>query len=388
MLKKTASLLLFFVFSLGFCQVLELSKFAQISIITSGPGNELYEKFGHTAIRVNDPILKFDEIYNYGIINFSDPNFYIKFAKGYMNYKLDRYPFYYALKSTNEDQRWMKEQILTLTNEQKQELFAFLEKNALPENANYLYDPFLNNCATKPRDIIKKILNSNFLYSEDFITKSKSFRQLMNEKIYWNTWGNFGINLALGSKLDAICTPEEYMYLPDYLFYSLEKSKIETNKNLISETKTLLDYKEIPQSSDAISPFLISFVLFVVGFIITGLNFKNNKRSLWLDFILFLFTGTLGVLLIFLWFFTNHSMTANNLNVLWAFFPNIIVAFFIVKKKPKKWIKKYIIFILILLILIPFVWISRIQQFHMSLLPFLFLLFVRYYFLHLYFKKL
>ena len=60
----------------------KLSVYSEISIITVGPGNVLFEAFGHSAIRVKDPVLRMDAVYNYGLFDFNQPNFYLNFIKG------------------------------------------------------------------------------------------------------------------------------------------------------------------------------------------------------------------------------------------------------------------------------------------------------------------
>lgn len=363
---------------------LELSKFSQISIITSGPGEALYEKFGHTAIRVKDPVLQLDLLYNYGIFDFDDPNFYVNFTKGYMKYKLARYPFHLSLKSAQQDKRWVKEQILNLTQLQKNKFFQFLETNVLPENASYFYDPFFNNCATKPRDIIQKVTGEHLVFKETFITKKQSLRQLMNKEINPNTWGSLGINIALGSKLDKTATPSEYLYLPDYVFEALKVSRIikdEKEEDVVQKTNILLDFKEKESKSDALSPFLILLLFSLLGLFVTYKDIKNSKRSKWLDVTLFFMTGALGLLIVFLWFFTNHSTAPNNFNFLWAFAPNIIIAFFLLKKEPPIWIHKYCLVLLFFLIAIPIVWLTKIQLYTYPMIPLLVLLGIRYWYL-------
>uniref|UniRef100_UPI0038B4C3E1 lipoprotein N-acyltransferase Lnb domain-containing protein n=1 Tax=Tenacibaculum crassostreae TaxID=502683 RepID=UPI0038B4C3E1 len=358
-----------------------LSKFSQISVITSGPGEALYEKFGHSAIRVKDPVLQLDLIYNYGIFDFDDPMFIINFTKGFMKYKLARYPFYLSLKSSQEDKRWVKEQILNLTQDQKNEFFSFLETNAQPENASYFYDPFFDNCATRPRDIIQKIVGDNLVFKDDFITEDLSIRQLMNKEINPNTWGSFGINIALGSKLDKIAAPKEYLYLPDYVFEALNTSKIIKNGNeedLVLKTNILLDFEEKKSKSDVFSPFLAMLLLLFLGLFITYRDFKNAKRTKWFDFILFFGTGILGLLIVFLWFFTNHSTAPNNFNFLWAFAPNIIAAFLLLKQNLPKWIYRYIQVLLVLLLLIPIIWIAKIQLYTYPMTPLFVLLGIRH----------
>ncbi|MEN8703114.1 MAG: DUF4105 domain-containing protein, partial [Polaribacter sp.] len=120
MKKKYLIYLLFlFVFNKTTAQV-NLSTYAEVSIITAGPGAELYEAFGHSAIRIKDPMLQLDLIYNYGMFDFSAPNFYSNFTKGKLIYKLGRYKFDYFLRSYNQNKRWVKQQVLNLTGEEKQ----------------------------------------------------------------------------------------------------------------------------------------------------------------------------------------------------------------------------------------------------------------------------
>lgn len=383
MLKKLFLAFSFFVFSFNYAQNVQLSTFSEIGIVTSGPGEALYEKFGHTAIRIKDPVLQLDVIYNYGFFDFNQPNFYLNFVKGFMKYKLVKYPFHYSLQSAKDDKRWMKQQVLNLTVEQRNNFFSFLEQNASPQNASYLYDPFFNNCATKPRDIIKTILGNKLIFSNDF-TSDKSLRQLMDTEISQNTWGSLGINIALGSVLDKKASPEEYLYLPDYVFKALEASKTNDNgktKNLIKKSEVLLDFDEKLPKSDAFSPFLFFLMLFLLVTFVTYKNIKEKKRSKLLDFLLFFSTGLVGILIIFLWFFTNHSTAPNNYNFLWGFAPNFVVAFFFLKNTTSKWIAKYSKLVLILLGTIPIIWISKIQLFNWTLIPFFATLVVRYWFL-------
>ncbi len=384
MLKKYF-ILLFLVSQISFSQNAQLSNYSQISIITSGPGDNLYEKFGHTAIRVKDPVLNLDLLYNYGIFDFNDPNFYVNFVRGYMKYKLARYPFYYALKSAQQDERWVKQQTLNLNQQQRNELFHFLERNAKPENASYFYDPFFDNCATRPRDIIKSILKNNLVFDEGFISNPKSIRALMNEKINPNSWGSFGINIALGNNLDKIATSEEYLYLPEYLFLAYDKSKINTQngeENLIKSTKTLLDFEHKKALADSPSPLFIFTILLVIVVAITINDFKKGKRTRILDFVLFFSTGLVGLLIVFLWFFTNHSTAPNNFNFLWGVAPNFIVSFFLFSKKHKTWINKYLVFLIVLLLLIPIIHITGIQKFTHPIIPLIVLLLFRYLFLY------
>ena len=346
-----------------------LSVYSEISVVTAGPGEELYEKFGHSAIRIKDPLLKLDLIYNYGIFDFNAPNFYSNFAQGKMYYLLARYDFKYFLASYKKDKRWLKQQILNLNQTEKQQFFTYLENNALEENATYLYDPFFDNCAS------------------DKIENNKTLRGLMNQEIYWNTWGNFGINLIAGTILDEKRNQLSYTYLPDYLYKTFKNGKIKSGKktiDLIKREDVLLNFDEHANSLNVFNPLAVfTFLLFIVAFI-TYRDLKNNKRTKYLDFVILFATGLIGLILTYLWFFSSHKTAPNNFNVLWAFLPNLFVAFLILRAKMKKWLQKYILTLLLFLIIIPFLWIFGIQRFPIAVIPLLVLLFIRYFFLYKY----
>ena len=260
-----------------------------------------------------------------------------------------------------------------------------MERNVLPKNATYLYDPFFDNCATKIIDNLITVFGNKVSFSSSHLTNKSTLRKLMNIEIHWNTWGSLGINLALGNKLDKTLNANQYNYLPDYVYLTIKNARIHGN-NLISKERILLDYKEKENAFSFTSPFFIFLLLSLIGLLITYRDYKNNLRSKSLDFIVFFFTGLIGILVIFLWFFTNHSTTPNNFNFLWAFAPNLIVSFFLLKSEIPKWLKKYNYFILILLITIPLVWLTGVQEFSFALIPLLILLVIRYYYL-LTFKK-
>lgn len=363
----------------------QLSVYAEVSIVTAGPGEELYEAFGHSAIRIKDPVLNLDLIYNYGMFDFNQPNFLLNFAKGNMIYSLARYDFKYFLASYRRDKRWVKQQVLNLTQQEKQAYFIFLEKNASPENRNYLYDPYFNNCATKLRDITKSILGSKLFFNDDNIEKELTFRELTNQEIPWNSWGTFGLNLIAGTKLDQKATSEEYMYLPDYLYSSFKNATVYIKnqpKKLIKREDILINVKEKQPKNSLFNPFLIFSLLALLGVYITYKDFKKNIRTKWLDFVLFFTTGFIGCALFFLWFFSTHSTAPNNFNLLWAFAPNLIIAFLLLNTiQQKEWIQKYLLLLIILLVLVPILWIIGVQSFPITVIPLLILLFARYYFL-------
>ena len=388
MIKKLYIFILLSLFSITHNNAqVNLSVYSEISIVTAGPGEALYEKFGHAAIRIKDPVLNLDLIYNYGVFDFNQPNFLLNFADGKMYYVLARYDFKYFISSYRKDKRWLKQQVLNLNKTEKQQLFLYLENNALIENATYPYDPFFNNCASKLKDITTAILKENVILNSKNIKDKSTLRELMNQEITWNTWGNFGINLITGRILDQERNQLEYTYLPDYLFKTIKHGKIKRDHNIINLVKredVLLDFNEISNNTKLFNPVAFFTLLLLIVSLITIKDIKKQKRTKWLDFIIFFFTGIVGLILTYFWFFSSHKTAPNNYNVLWAFLPNLIVAFIVTKAIAKKWLQKYLIIILICLTIIPILWILELQIFPITAIPILLLLGIRYLFLFKY----
>ncbi|MBU3025134.1 Lnb N-terminal periplasmic domain-containing protein [Zobellia galactanivorans] len=380
-LKKLLYILLFGFSVLGFAQAPELTPLSKISVVTCGPGSELYSTFGHSAIRIEDPSLGINAVYNYGTFDFTTPNFYMKFARGKLDYSLARQNFAYFLKEYEYENRWVKSQELQLTLAQRQSLFNFLETNFLPENRDYKYDFFYNNCATKIWDVLKEVYGDALVFDESYLNELYTHRQLIRQKVKINSWAGFGIDLALGSVIDDVATPKEHMFLPDYILKQLEVAQL-NGQSLTARPKVLLEAKDQDQgSSFLVSPELWLIVFLVVILVLTYFDFKNNTRRRWLDFILFFSTGLIGVLILFLWFFTDHSATAGNYNLLWAFPFNLFIAFVVALKKGPNWIAKYAVLLAGLILASGVFWMFGGQEFSPLLLAVWAALIARYLFL-------
>src|SRR5690606_41639795 len=152
-------------------QSFQLSEHAEISVITCGPyQGELYSAFDHSSFRVHDPQNGYDAAYNYGVFSFNQPNFYLNFARGYLYYQLGVYDYpsfeeYYVAAD-----RYVHEQVLNLTQAQKQKMFDYLQWNSLPQNRHYRYDYFYDNCATKMRDVVAHVLRADIRFDGSYIT--------------------------------------------------------------------------------------------------------------------------------------------------------------------------------------------------------------------------
>ena len=358
----------------------------QISVLTIGPGNNLNDAFGHSGIRLKTSYS--DIVYDFGRYNFEDPNFYLNFARGKLNYLQGKANYNNLVNFYKQQNRSIKEQTLNLSAEEKQNVYKFLETNYAKNQGAYLYDFFYDNCATKIRDVIENATNGNIDYQLPDNYEDKTFRTLIQDELHPNTWGSLGIDIALGAIIDRTATPREHMFLPKNIYTFFERATISNEKKLVSSSKTIFKSDTRFQKENfLLSPSVILSVLAVIIIFITYKDYKNQRRTKILDAILHLVLGLIGVSLTLLWFATDHTATAYNYNLLWAFPLSILMIFQACKSEPKKWFVGYIKFSVLMLCLLTVHWISGVQRFAPTLIPLLIALFLRYIFLLKFLKK-
>ncbi len=320
----------------------QLSSQARISVLTVSPGDELYTKFGHSAIRVFDPVRHIDLVFNYGTFDFNTPHFYLKFIKGRLNYMLSVQTFSGFKWSYGQENRWVDEQVLNLSQGQKQKVFEFLIWNSQPANRYYLYDFFFDNCATRVRDVFFNQLKDSLVFDNQRL--NLTFRQAFNRYMKGNPWVLFGENLVVGSIADRKMDAWHAMYLPDYLEFYFDKIKIKTGDGLkpfvLVKRRIIKADRPMPHFP-WYSPWVIFSVLALVLLYVEIVELKRGRRICWIDFVLFFILGLAGLVIVLLWFFTDHLAAKNNFNVLWAFPLHIVYAFYLLKRRLPAWVKVY-----------------------------------------------
>lgn len=220
-------------------QQITLSDNTEISVLTIGSGESLNDAFGHSAFRISDPAFGLDVTYGYGEYDFDSPNFYLKFAQGKLNYlisKIDFQRFYQGY--SYHLNRTIKEQVLNLSQTEKQKLYNYLVNNYKPENRGYLYEFFFDNCATKIKNVAQISVNNNIIFNEPSAFEAETFRKLIHNNVNLNSWGSLGIDLALGSVIDRKATAEEHMFLPENIHVFFENATV-NGKPLVKESRVL-----------------------------------------------------------------------------------------------------------------------------------------------------
>lgn len=360
-----------------------LSPQAEISVLTFGPGKtELYSAYGHSAIRVYDPVSGFDAAYNYGTFDFNQPNFYLNFTRGHLVYKLSvqdarRLSEYYQ----NND-RSITAQVLNFTPRQKQIVFDYLQNNAKPENANYDYDYFYDNCATRILYVFQQALGEEINFDDDFVDDpGLTVRELTDRySAIGFPWGKLGIDICLGMPMDKKLTNIQYTYIPEYVFKAFSVAQIENEgkwQPVVQATNYIYVAKDDKISGPLLTPKLVFWSFWLLIVIISAVAKIKNVSLRWFDLILFLLVGLLGLLLSLLWVATDHTAAAWNLNLLWAWPTHMVIAFWLVKKAKPRWLNWYLLFTAILGICLVILWLVVPQALNVALIPLVLILVTR-----------
>ncbi len=374
--------LLFFHATFAFQFPAKLSRHSQISLLTGTPGEALYSTFGHSAIRVHDETQNFDIVFNYGTFDFNTPNFYWKFMRGKLLYMLSVEEFEQFRLGFVYEGRGISEQIFNLNQEQKQAVYTALLKNYSPENRYYKYDFFYDNCATRIRDLFEDVLGESliFNYPSSWKVGRDSFRDLIDIYLVNHPWSDFGIDLCLGMPTDKIARPEDYMFLPDFLAEAFSQAVIsneDDQQKLVLKPNVLLEGGKRNYKRSSFIPMSMGWGLLLLVLVVSLIGFRTGKKYKVLDKLLFSICGLLGWLIVFLWFFTDHVATKDNLNILWNLplsFPLVLI---LLNNQATIWIKRYFGLVFVLLLLLLAFWPLNPQSFNHASIPIMLALMLR-----------
>ena len=324
----------------------QLSSKAEVVLVTVAPGKELHSAFGHTILWINDPTNGIDRAYSYGTFDFRTENFYLKFLMGTLPYTISvhsmRDEFNY---NAQYEKRGMIAQKLQLDSLQKNAIFQALEKNLLPENREYAYKFFYDNCSTRIRDMIERNAPGKYAWKQAPNLEGKSYREWMNNYLKPNSWVTLGMNLALGVPSNVKATASQSCYLPDNL-----ASATNLAKGLSANPVTLFDAEaSVEGPFDFTGPYVIlSLLSLFVGFF----SFKG-KFPYAADVALFSVIGVLAWFIFFLGTATNHEVMAWNPASLMLFPFNFPLVFWFVRN-PIKW--KFYLHMVTVFSIIGMVW--------------------------------
>ena len=340
----------------------------EISLLTCSPGDELYSAFGHTAIRVNDMV------FNYGMFNFNTEGFYIKFVSGQTDYELGVEMMDGFERQYERRNRSVIEQKLNLTNEEKAALFNALIENTRPENKTYRYNFVFDNCATRPRVKIEECLTGAIKY--DVKEESEAYRKLIEKYVGEDSWIKFGIDILIGAEADKTASFFDRLFLPDELMNAFATAKRDNGERLVSQTEEIVsqDKDEDDDEDNCVTPLAVAVIAMTI-ISIASLLFPRKLKAL--DFVLFLATGLLGVVITYLCFFSLHPLVGENYNLLWLNPLHLIIPLTIFIKKARKILMGTYALIALATAVAISGYIYLPQEFNIAFLPFMAIIVVR-----------
>ena len=357
-----------------------LSRNAQVSLLTSSPyEGEVFTLYGHTALRIQDNNQKIDYVFNYGIFSFSQPNFIYRFAKGETDYmlgvmKYEDYIVEYQMRGST-----VTEQVLNLLPEEKERIWAALLENYKPENREYRYNFFFDNCATRPASLIEKGVNGAIDYR--WTPEEKSFRNIINYCTRNHPWLTFGCDLALGSPTDRPITPHEMFFLPEYLKEGVASAVIVSDNGserpLVAESHILEAEPDDEIPTEWFSPLVCATLLLLITLLLTYWEWRKGQYFAWLDAFLFLLAGLGGCILFFLGFISEHPCTWPNWTLLWLHPLQLLVVplSFVKKLRKAGYYYHFINFAAAMLIIVGWNFIP--QHFNSAFIPLIITLGIR-----------
>jgi hypothetical protein len=186
----------------------------RVSVLTFGPGDLVFERFGHNALRITDLETGSDLAYNWGMFSFDQPNFLGRFLSGDTQYWVEAFPSQPLIDFYVRHDREAIEQVLNLTDAEKAELKAFVEANVREENKYYRYQYFLDNCSTRIRDALDRVMGGALERRFVPITTTWTYRDESIRLTSATYYSQLGIELALGPSADQPLTAWESMFVP------------------------------------------------------------------------------------------------------------------------------------------------------------------------------
>ena len=290
----------------------------RVGVITMAPGEEFWARFGHDAIVImpaDDPTRAIS--YNFGFFDMDEPGFFRNFIRGRMNYQLAALPTSEDLASYQAQGRGVAVQWLNLTPEQTRLLASALEKNALPENARYRYEYFTDNCTTRVRDALDKVLGGTLKAQLSGSSMGNTYRSESVRLAWPAKWMALGFDVGLGAYADRPLSRWDEAFIPMRLRDSLREVRLPDGRPLVASEAQLLPHRlsmppdEMPKVQT--KAFFLGAMLALAAL---GLGRKQPRLLAALALPFWLLAGIAGSVMLFIWLGTEHVAGYANQNIL------------------------------------------------------------------------
>ncbi len=375
-LLKFMSRLKYFIFCLfmgvAFSVQSQSTDSIRFSLLTCAPGTEIYSLFGHTAIRYENYTRRIDVVFNYGMFSFNTPNFIFRFVAGETDYQLGITPYSYFEAEYAMRGSSVYQQVLNLTQSEKERLLTILENNYLPENRIYRYNYFYDNCTTRARDKIEECIEGKVVYPDSL--SGKSYRSIVHEFTAGSPWDELGIDLCLGAEADKEINKRQQMFSPFYMKYYASNAYIVdaggTRRPLILDETKIVDVEpEEVQPGFILSPLMCGALFLALCVVMAWGQWKTQRIWWGWDIVLYGLQGLAGCIIAFLFFFSVHPTVGSNwLLILFNPIPLLYLPFMVYKAVKRK--KDYyhvgnMVYLTLFITILPFCG----QEFNLTVLP-------------------
>ena len=290
-----------------------------------GPGDQVWEKFGHNAIWIHDALNGTDIAYHWGLFDFADKDFVPRFIQGRMRYSMGAFDMAQTIEQYRQTNRTVWAQKLNLSAAQKLRLQEFVSWNIQPENRFYRYDYFRDNCSTRVRDALDRALGGVIEKATDSIPSSSTYRS-NTARLTQDDWPVFtGTMMGLGHPVDRAISAWEEMFLPVRMMKRFQTLRVSSPSGMIPlvQEETVLFQATRPPEAERVNRgiagyIVIALVILAVGAGLWLAGMKTGRLAGFLGFagVWSFIAGLGGVLLTGLWAFTDHLYSYRNENLL------------------------------------------------------------------------
>jgi hypothetical protein len=288
-----------------------------VSVLTCAPGAETYALFGHSALRITDPLRGFDRVYNYGTFDFATPHFYWRFMRGDLHYFLSVNSFAEFLTAYRQENRLVSEQVLALQPQETQRLYTYLETTLHSSARFYRYQFFADNCTTRLWRDIHACVETPLQVDSTYARPARSYRQLLAPYLAPAPWVNLGMNLGLGWPADRATTFRQQVFLPVALQQALQHTR-RAHRPFAGPAQPLFVAQALPFSPPSWwSPTHCVLGLGFLLLLVQGLPHRYDFLRRSIRFALLGSVGLVGCLLLGLMLFSWHTPVQLNYQLLW-----------------------------------------------------------------------
>lgn len=292
----------------------------EVSLLTYGPGDIYWERFGHDALEVRDTVSGEAIAFNYGVFDFDQDGFILNFARGIMAYRMDAETTASDVSFYKGEGRYVHRQVLALTDEQKDALRQFLLWNIRPENAGYNYDYYLDNCTTRVRDALDSALHGALDRQWRTQAGGMTYREQTARLMSNQAWLMLGMDLGLGPFADQPMTAWRDAFLPMELEALVRKTQVD-GKPLVLREENLADATLEPppeQAPDLRWPLLAAGIVLAIPLALPALTRRRGARGVFVaaGTLFTVFAGVAGLFMLGLWTLTLHRSAWGNFNLL------------------------------------------------------------------------